>query len=82
MQYKEFEDTFENLVNELNRLAETSAILANIARFSSDTQQLNNDAGGDYAAALEMVASNLRQLFEKQVSLVGEVQRHKIVWEK
>lgn len=82
MQYKEFEDTFENLVNELNGLAETSAILANIARFSSDTKQLDNDAGGDYAAALEMVASNLRHLFEKQVSLVSEVQFHKIVWEK
>lgn len=82
MQYKEFKDTFENLVNELNGLAETSAILANIARFSSDTKQLNIDAGGDYAAALEMLASNLRHLFEKQESLAGEVQLCKIVWEK
>lgn len=82
MQYSEFEDTFENLTNELCELAETSAILATIVRFSSDTTQLDNDAGGDFAAALEVVARNLRLLFKKQTSLVSEVHFHKIVWEK
>lgn len=45
MKYEEFKEAFEALYYELNRITETSAILANVARYNG-VDNINVDAGG------------------------------------
>jgi len=80
MKYDEFKEAFEGLCYELNRITETSAILANVARHHG-VDNIDNDSGGDYTAALELVAENLRQSVEKHLALFGEISLHGITQE-